>query len=56
MLCETGGMDPFREALHEIVDTLGPFTVCSCGCEGLREEAQEALDIARKALGLMQVV
>lgn len=45
-------MDPFRDALLEIVNVLGPFRVCSCGCEGLREEAQEALDIARDALGL----
>lgn len=48
-------MDRYQQALHEIVDTLGPFKVCSCGCEGLREEAQEALDIARKALGLGRI-
>lgn len=48
-------MDPYREALFEIIDLLGPFRVCSCGCEGLREEAQEALDVARKAVGLGKI-
>lgn len=39
-------------ALQDIVDTLGPEQACPCpeNCEGCREEAQDALTIARKAL------
>lgn len=45
----------YKEALHEIVTLLGPYRVCDCPCEGLAEEAAEALQVARAALGLAAI-
>jgi hypothetical protein len=45
----------YKLALQNIVSALGPDRVCDCTpddgcCEGLREEAAEALSLAKKAL------
>ena len=48
--------DHYRFALQQIVNCLGPDTVSGCpdcndSCQGLLVEADEALRIAKQALG-----
>ena len=45
-----------QSALRNIINALGPEHLCTCQAGsvecGLRDEAQEALDLARGALGI----